>query len=364
MTTKDLETTALAQINATEQKAKQLIQTGELVLPSDYSIGNALQGAYLVLQELENKDHKRALEVCTDNSIRNALWRMVTQGLSVDKSQGYFIVYGNHLIFQRSYFGSVALAKRVDPTIADVKAAVVYDSDPFEFEIVDGDIVIAKHKQTLEGIQAGRIKAAYASIVGEDGVIKNTILMTMDEIKQSWKQSKMSPVLDTGEIKASSTHNKFTAEMVKRTIINKICKPIINTSSDRHLLAAIEAAEQDATADLVEEEIKKNANKEVIDIPKGNDESPPEDNCPKDVPTPTGPENDIPAGQLEPEFTEAELANLETFKQVIKMHSEAGDVKKAKPTIKKYADKCTDKVKEEVNRLYIEARDANKNSGK
>jgi len=37
-------------------------------------------------------------------------------------------------------------------------------------------------------------------------------------------------------VKESSTHGKFTADMAMKTVINKTCKAIINSSSDNALL--------------------------------------------------------------------------------------------------------------------------------
>lgn len=87
-------------------------KTGGMVLPKDYSVENHMKSAWLILQATTDRSGQQALAVCTKESIANALLDMVLQGLAVSKKQGYFIVYGNKLEFQRSYFGTVALAKR------------------------------------------------------------------------------------------------------------------------------------------------------------------------------------------------------------------------------------------------------------
>src|SRR5699024_11332254 len=60
------------------------------------------------------RNHRPALEVCSHDSIVKSLLDMTLQGLSPAKDQCYFIVYGNELQMQRSYFGTVAAVKRLD----------------------------------------------------------------------------------------------------------------------------------------------------------------------------------------------------------------------------------------------------------
>lgn len=105
-----------------------------LVIPSDYSPANALNAAYLKLQEVKDKKGKPALTACTQASISMALLDMVIQGLSPSKNQCYFIPYGNQLTLMRSYMGTVAAAKRFG-NIKDVFAQVVYEGDLFKYEI-------------------------------------------------------------------------------------------------------------------------------------------------------------------------------------------------------------------------------------
>jgi recombination protein RecT len=247
-------------------KVKQFQNNGELFFPENYSPENALKSAWLILQEAQSKDYKPALEVCTKDSIANSLLSMVVQGLNPDKKQCYFIVYGNKLQMQRSYFGSMAVAKAVNPEIEDIYADVIYEGDEFEYSKVRGRNVVVKHIQTIENVKKDKIKAAYCSVFFTNGKEETTI-MTFDEIKQAWKQSKMSPVDEKGNLKAGGTHEKFTADMCKKTVVNRACKPIINGSSDASLLARYaKKTYSDVEEAEAEEEIIENANTEVIDI--------------------------------------------------------------------------------------------------
>jgi recombination protein RecT len=94
-------------------KVKQFQENGELHFPANYSPENAMKSAWLILQTIKDRNQKPALEVCTRDSVANALLDMVVQGLNPAKKQCYFIVYGNQLVCQRSYFGTMAVTKRV-----------------------------------------------------------------------------------------------------------------------------------------------------------------------------------------------------------------------------------------------------------
>lgn len=242
------------------------VSRGELYLPANYSAENAVKSAWLQLQEVVDRNKKPALEVCTKPSIINALQDMVFQGLNPSKKQCYFIVYGNKLQMQRSYFGSMHLAKTVDPSIIDFAYDVVYKNDEFEYEKIRGKTVISKHKQKLENVNKGEIIAAYCSIFRNDSS-ETTTIMTMSEIEQAWRQSQMSPFADDGKLKSNSTHGKFTADMAIKTVINKACKIVINASDDSTLLAqSIQRSARVPAEERLEDEISENANQEIIDV--------------------------------------------------------------------------------------------------
>ena len=245
-------------------KVRQFQERGELHFPDNYSPENAMKAAWLATQEAVDRNKKPAIEVCTKVSIANALLKMVVQGLNPAKSQCYFIVYGDKLILQRSYFGSMHIARTVNPDITDIVADVVYEGDTFVYKKVRGKTVVANHEQSLENIDKQNIRAAYCSVFYKDGSEETTI-MTMDEIKQSWRQSRQNPVDDKGNLNGDSVHSKFTTEMAKKTVINRACKSIINASDDSNLLIiAYKTTEADIAEAEAQEEINENANKEPL----------------------------------------------------------------------------------------------------
>lgn len=209
-------------------KVQTMQETGGLVLPEDYHAGNALNAAYLKFKQLEDKNHKPAEQVCSKESVALALMDMVIQGLSPAKNQCYFVVHGNQLTLMRSYMGTVAAAKRFGG-VKSVHAQVVYKNDRFEFEInpSTGTKKVTVHEQSLESIEEGTIRAAYAVVITKDDVYYE--IMTMDEIRKAWAQ---------GVAKGGSpAHENFPQEMAKKTVINRACKIFVNTSTDADPLA-------------------------------------------------------------------------------------------------------------------------------
>lgn len=246
-------------VDVVAAKVDEFRRKGELDLPNNYSAANAMKSAWLKLQETYDKAKNPVMEVCTTESIMNSLLDMVVQGLNPAKEQCYFIAYGKSLVCHRSYFGDIALVKRVAGA-KDVVAQVVRKGDEFEFEIVGGRPKITKHKQTLESLN-NEMVAAYAIIEFEDDRPDYTVIMTIEEIVQAWKQGPN--YKDNG----NGTHQKFDQEMAKKTVAHRAAKPYINASHDDALLSYhIGRSEEERAKREVQREIDENANSEVIDI--------------------------------------------------------------------------------------------------
>ncbi len=225
-------------------------QTGRnIVLPKNYEASNALKSAWLMLQETVNRDKKPVLEVCSKDSIANALFSMVIQGLNPDKKQCYFVAYGAKLTLMRSYHGTIAVAKRVGG-IVDVTSNVIYNDDEFEYSIDEttGKKKLVKHIQKLENIDFAKIKGAYAIVHTEKG--SELEVMTFSQIKKAWEQ---------GAAKGTSgAHLNFTDEMCCKTVESRACKSYINTSDDSDIY---EEPEPIIIKDVeVQEEIAEKAN--------------------------------------------------------------------------------------------------------
>lgn len=200
---------------------------GSLKLPADYSPENALKSAFLYLDQAKDKNNNPVLSVCTKNSVATALLDMVVQGLSVSRKQCYFIPYGDNLTLQRSYFGTVALARRVGGIIGEPVANVIYKGDEFAYEVNTdtGRKHLVKHVQTLDNIGSD-IVGAYCILNLPDGQ-QHLEIMSMAQIRASWAQ---------GATKGNSpAHRNFEDQMVLKTVISRACKMFINSSSDGYL---------------------------------------------------------------------------------------------------------------------------------
>lgn len=231
--------------------------SGELTLPKDYSPENALKSAYLVLSEQKDKAGKSVLESCTKPSIANALFSMVTWGLSPMKSQVYFIPYGDKLQISKSYLGNIAIAKRT-AGVKEVNAVLVYKNDLFNIGVnpKTGIFEVFEHSTSLENINDAEIIGGYAVVIFNDGSVK-TEIMNIKQVETSWNQ---------GYAKGGSpAHKNFRGEMVKKTIINRALKTVIGSSDDSALYD-----EQEITYPTTESEVKleieNKANVEVIDF--------------------------------------------------------------------------------------------------
>lgn len=260
MEKKDEKTSIQKFENISEQvlsRIEQFQKDGSMILPKNYSVENHMKSAWLALQEVEDKEHHKALQICTKESIANSLLDMVLQGLSVSKKQGYFIVYGNKLIFQRSYFGTIALAKRAGGMVSEPVANVIYDGDDFQYEIdpKTAKVAIIKHSQKLENIDNSKIKGAYALVTLADGTTQVTI-MSMQQIRAAWGQ---------GATKGNSpAHKNFAEEMAKKTVIGRACKAIINSSDDAWLY---DGKEDDADSDKasIQRDAAQHSDVQIID---------------------------------------------------------------------------------------------------
>ncbi len=251
-------------VEAVENKLMSMIEEKKFDINPNYSMSNALKSAWLILQETEDKAGKNALEVCTKDSVYNALLDMIFQNLSPAKKQCYFIVRGKKLCCDKSYFGAVAATKAAVPNIVDVFANTINKGDTFKFEksLETGLTKITVHETSLENLD-NDIIAAYAIVVRE-GKPNYIEIMTMKQIKSAWNMGAMK-----GDSKA---HRNFASEMAKKTVINRAVKMFLNSSSDANSLV-VESFNRsnDDEYEIVDdpkEEKKEQANSKPLDFKK------------------------------------------------------------------------------------------------
>lgn len=214
-------------------------QTGELVLPQGYHVGNAIKMAWLYLQTVENMQNQKAIDVCTKDSICNALLQMVIHG-EYPQKHCYFIMYGNRLEWQERYLGKLMRAKR-DTEIEKVNAQVIYEGDEFVYTIdEDGQKQLVKHIPQLANIDNTKILAAYAVVINKDGT-RHIEVMTRAMIQNAWEQGAMKG--------KSGAHVKFTDQMCMKTVIQRACKIALDSTADPTTDSDDEANYDEATAE-------------------------------------------------------------------------------------------------------------------
>lgn len=220
----DTKTTAIAKTDYDTQVIKrvdQLCQVG-FTMPKDYNYINALKASMLILPDIKDRNNRPALEVCTPASIQKALFKMATKGLDASKKQCYFIVRGNQLCCDDSYFGKVAQVKRIFPDW-EPYPRVLYEGDEFAFttDLKTGKRVLAKHEQSLSNLD-GDFIGAYLYLPCKDGS-QELYVMTKKEIIQAWMKSANS---------SQTTHKQFPTKMIGKTIVNSGCNMIINSTPE------------------------------------------------------------------------------------------------------------------------------------
>jgi len=243
---KDISSQVLAKVDSFQK-------SGELVLPKDYVVENALKSAYIILSDPKNN----LLEKCDKSSVAEALLKMVVYGVSPIKKQCYFIPYGQKLECSVSYAGNIAIAKRYG-NLKSIKANAIFEGDTFEFEVdaTTGRRKITKHSQTLESIGNPILKGAYAVYELNNGII-DVEIMNIKQIQAAWGQG--------GSKGNSPAHKNFGDQMAVKTVINRACKLLISSSDDSILYDPLEENEYvDTAKGNVEQEIKDNANNETI----------------------------------------------------------------------------------------------------
>lgn len=248
-------------INAVLERINTFKNSGDLKFPKDYSPENAVRSAWLILQETKDRNGKPALDVCSTESICNAMLKMVVWGLSPLKKQCDFIVYGNKLSCDPEYTGNIALAKRYG-NLKTIKANVILEGDEFKFEINEtGRRKLIKHVQNLDSLGDMKIKGAYAVYELNDGTLDMEV-MNMKQIQAAWNQ---------GATKGGSpAHKNFPDQMSIKTVINRACKLLIRSSDDSVLYGdETDDIKEDSVTATAKHTIRENANKKEVSM---NDE--------------------------------------------------------------------------------------------
>lgn len=241
-----------------------------LTFPENYNYTNELMSAMLILQDTVDMNKKPVLQSCSRASIENALINMVTDGLSMRKKQCYPVAYAGKLSCQPSVYGATCVARRYG--LLDIEAEVIYEGDTFNYTIVNGKKTITEHIQQIGNIDNDKIKGAYAIAFLKDGTSKVEI-MTIGQIKTAWKQG--FGYKENG----NGVHQKFTDQMAKKTVKNRLLKSINNTYSgfgrddDYEEISHEEMVEQDVAYDIEQSANSVDFDESVVDSEIVSEES-------------------------------------------------------------------------------------------
>jgi recombination protein RecT len=228
-------------------------------MPKDYNFVNAIKMSMLKLQDTKDKNGKSALEVCTPVSIQTALFRMCCKGLNAALNQVYFVVRGNVLCDQDSYFGKVLMVKRIYPDWNPVPV-VIREGDEFELGVdtKTGAKFVAKHKTKLENTDNGFVGGYMYLPTGE------LFVMTKKQIMTAWSKSSS---------REQTTHKTFDEKMVGKTLVNSGCNMIINSTPEYQMGIDDETNEIEnklpSTFDDAEEFVEDEIAKELVDTTTG-----------------------------------------------------------------------------------------------
>lgn len=233
-------------INKTDEFIK------DLKLPSSYNYSKAIKSFCLALPDV------KGIERATARSVFLAAQEYVNKGYDISKNQCALIMYGDKLTVQKQYQGNVALAKASNPHIVDITSSAIYENDIIVIEKKDGRTIIVTHETKLENMN-NKVIGAYATAIYDDGTT-NSEIMTMSMIEMSWSMSKAGTMV----------HKKFPAQMARKTVLNKLCLDIINSSlSDSNDLILDEMEQYEEN--LNNQEMAQNDN--VIDMDDFNDDN-------------------------------------------------------------------------------------------
>lgn len=223
-------------VNSVTKKVEGLEKSGMQFAP-DFNPINALRASMLILQDMKDKNGKLVLESCSSGSIARALFNMLSKSLDASKGQMYFIPYGDNLTAQESYFGSVTRAKRAVPGYVPI-VKIIREGDVFvmENDVETGETKVVKHDTLFENLDKPII-GAYTWAYYPNGQ-KDLVVMTMASIQKSWAKSS----------NGGAVSKQFPEEMVKRTLLRKACKMMVNT--DISNASPISSLEEDLGIDL------------------------------------------------------------------------------------------------------------------
>lgn len=204
-----------------------LNHNGDVVLPPNYDVNDAVKALYLKTIQTVDKQKRPVLEVCTRESIEQVVQNYVSKGLNIAKNQCYLVCYGNTLTLQESYFGKQKQANAYAGVT--INSNVIYEGEKVNIVVRPNGTKIIEHTPDFSKFNVDKIVGAYAIAVNDNGDVVDSDIMTMAEIKKSWAKSQS----------GGDVHKQFPVEMARKTVIGRLAKRFINTSDDSNKFEVI-----------------------------------------------------------------------------------------------------------------------------
>lgn len=217
-----------------------LKKNGDVILPPNYDVNDAVKALYLATLQTKDKQGRPALEVCTRESIEQAVQNYVSKGLNIAKKQCYPIVYGNTLTLSESYFGKQKQAYSYAGVT--INSNVIYEGEKVNIIVRPNGTKIIEHTPDFSKFNIDKIVGAYAIAVNDNGDVVDSDIMTIAEIKKSWAKSQS----------GGTVHKEFPVEMARKTVIGRIAKKFINTSDDSSKYTTIDSDMGDVYSNSLE----------------------------------------------------------------------------------------------------------------
>lgn len=238
-----------------EEKALAKIQAYMelgMTIPEGFSPANSLKKARFMLNDMK-VGGKPVLEVCTEESVMQALLDSVAKGLDFSESQIYFIPRNNQMTTMESVYGRIVRAKRASKYYKPI-VGYVHEGDIFDFgiDVNTGYTKIIEHKTSVENLDKPFI-AAYAYVTDNDGNT-DVFVMTRKEWLKSWTKSS----------NGASVAKDFERDMIYRTIIKKSTKSLVN-SNVKYMGAMIDEEDDIPLAGEISPMIDKSKVGEVVE---------------------------------------------------------------------------------------------------
>ncbi|EYO15910.1 recombination protein RecT [Staphylococcus aureus DAR3847] len=194
---------------------------------------------------------------------KNALNNITQQGKKPKKKQDYITNDNKKQQQQRNHHKTMTVKKHAAAQ-EEINQEIKKEDKEKKEKTKKGKIKEIKHKQDFGNRNKQNIIGAYATIVFKDERKNYTEIMTIEQIKQAWKQSQM---IKNEKAKQNAKKKKNPKEeMAKKTVINRAAKRYINTSTDSNLFKYAQESEQRQRKEVLDAEVEENANQEQLDF--------------------------------------------------------------------------------------------------